>query len=248
MIRRLLCLLTLASFPAFATELDEVRTALGTLLAKEPIGGSVAISRWERRSGEKKAEEGSAGVTFAISASKSGVSAACSEALASPPKPAKNAKGDPDAAKLPAEVQRNIVGAVDLHQVSHWLNHSRSLLEQLEGAEVLEEKDTNLDQKPAKVMKLKLKTEHVDEGGASFTSDRTVQLWTDPEHLPLAAEFVDESSGGLLMIKVKVHQKVERKYARIADRLVVVEETEENETNTMGRLMQSRQNAKLTLK
>lgn len=245
MIRRLLCLLTLASFPAFATELDEVRTALGTLMAKEPVGGSVAVSRWERRSGEKKAEEGSAGVTFAISASKTGVSAACSEALASPPKPT---KGETDAAKLPAEVQRNIVGGVDLHQVSRWLNQSRSLLEQLEGAEVLEEKETNLDQKPAKVMKLKLKTEHVDEGGASFTSDRTLQLWTDPEHLPLAAEFVDESSGGLLMIKVKVHQKVERKYARIADRLVVVEETEENETNTMGRLMQSRQNAKLTLK
>jgi hypothetical protein len=246
MIHRLLCLLTLASFPAFATELDEVRTALGTLLAKEPVGGQVAVTRWERRSVDKKAEEGSAGVTFAISASKSGVSAACNEALASPPKVARAAKDDPK--KLPAEVQRNIVGAVDLHQVSHWLNHARSLLELLETAEMVEVKDTNLDQKPAKVLTLKIKPEHVEEGGAEFSTESTLQLWVDAEHVPLATEFVADSSGGMLMIKVKNRQKVDRKYVHVADRLVVVEETEENETNTMGRVMQSRQVAKLTLK
>jgi hypothetical protein len=242
--RAISCALLLFSTTALAegNELEAVRAALGELTGSERVEGSFSVSRWERVSGDKPkdAKEASAGATFAVSASKSSVSLAAPESLLAPrAEPRKDA---------PPDVLQNIIEGVDLARVSRWLNHARPLLKQLESAEVLEASDTQRGDVPARLLKLKLKTERQSEGGAEAVTERTLLLWVDAQHLPLASQLVEDSSGGFLVVRFENHHTAERTYARVGDRLVLVEETGTSSTNGMGKTFQSKQTARLTLK
>lgn len=237
---RTLFILTLLSTAALAegNELDAVRTALADLKATEAVQASLSISRWERVTGEK-AKEASAGATFFIAASKSGVSLTASEALLAPREQKKD--GPPD-------VLGNIVGGADLAQASRWLNQARPLLKQLENAELIEDKETTLGDVPARALKLKLKTERHSDSGAEATIERTLTLWVDSQHLPLASQITENGSGGFLVVRFESKQSSERKFARVGDRLLLVEETGDSSTTSMGKTFQSKQTAKLTVK
>jgi hypothetical protein len=241
--RALACALLVLGTTAFAdgSELDAVRAALGVLVGKEPVQASLAVTRWERVTGEKTPQEGSAGATFFVAASKTGVTVSCSEALLAPRPTPKKKDGPPD-------VLGSIVAGVDLHQASRWLSHAAPLLKQLETAELVEDKEATLDGKPVRALKLKLKTEHQAESGAEATTERAMTLWVDAEHLPLACESVANASGGFLVVRFESHQKSERKYAKAGDRLLLVEETEESSTSSMGHTFQNKQTARLTVK
>jgi hypothetical protein len=233
--------LVLVSSSAFAegSELDAVRTALAELKGSEPVQATLAVSRWERVVGEKS-KEASAGASFFVSASKTGVSLTANDALLGP-RPERKKDAPPD-------VLSNIVGGVDLARASRCLNHARPLLKLLETAEVLEDKEGTLGELPCRVLKLKLKTEQQSEGGAEATVERSLTLWLDAEHVPLAMESVEKGSGGFLVVRFESRQTSERKFARVADRLLLVEETEEGSATTMGKTFQSKQTSKLTVK
>lgn len=238
---RALCgILILVSTAALAegSELDAVRAALSELKATESVQASIAISRWERVTGEKP-KEASAGATFFISASKAGVSLTASESLLAPREQKKD--GPPD-------VLGNIVGGVDLAQTSRWLNQARPLLKQLENAELVEDKETTLGEVPARALKLKLKTEKHSDGGAEATIERTLTLWVDAQHKPLAAQLTEIGSGGFLVVRFDSKQTSDRKYVVAGDRLLLLEETEESSTTTMGKTFQAKQTSKLTVK
>lgn len=224
---------------AAGSGLEEVRAALATFTGKEPAQASVAIARWERATGEKT-KEASAGANFYVSATKTAVSVSCNEGLLVPAPMA--TKGEP------AEVLRTIISSTDLFQASRWMNHAPVLLQQLEEAEVLEAKDTTFEEKPARVLKLKLKTEHRGEGAAEATTTRAMTLWVDAEHRPLASESTTDASGGVMVVKFEARSKTDRKYTRVGDRLVVLEATEQSSTSSLGRTFQNKQTVKLTVK
>jgi hypothetical protein len=113
---------------------------------------------------------------------------------------------------------------------------------------VLEAKETTYEEKPARVLKLKLKTDRRGEGAAEATTTRAMTLWVDAEHRPLASESTSDASGGVLVVKFESHSKTERKYARVGDRLLVHEATEQSSTSSLGRTFQNKQTVKLTVK
>lgn len=241
--RALLCSLVMISSSSALAEGDElaaVRTVLGAMTGQEPVQASAAVSRWERVTGEKTPQEASAGAVFFLSATKNGVNVSCNPSLLTP-KPAKKNDGPPD-------VLSNIVAGVDLPQTSRWLNQAAPLLHQLENAEVLENKETTLDERPARRLTLKLKTEKQSESGAEATTERTLTLWVDAEHVPLASQSEANTSGGFLVVRFESHQKAERKFAKAGDRLVTIEETQSDSTSSMGHVFQNKQTVKLTVK
>lgn len=239
--RPLLAALLLLSTTTFAegTELDAVRQALTALEAHEPVQGALSVTRWERTGGDKP-QEGSAGATFTISATRGGVSVSASQALVSARRKEKE-EGPPD-------VKRSIVERTDLAWVSRWLNQAAPLLAELESAELLEDKETTLADVPAHALKLKFEPKQESEGGAEAKTERTLTLWVDAQHLPLASEGAASTAGGFLVVKFDNRQTAARKYARVGDRLVLLEETTTDSTSTMGRTFQSKQTGKLELK
>lgn len=240
--RALLCSLVMISSSALAEgdELEAVRTVLGAMTGQEPVQASAAVSRWERVTGEKPPQEASAGAVFFLSATKTSVNVSCNQSQLTP-KPAKKNDGPPD-------VLGNIVASVDLPQTSRWLNHAAPLLHQLENAEVLENKQTTLDKRPARRLTLKLKTEKQSESGAEATIERTLTLWVDAEHVPLASQSEANTSGGFLVVRFENHQKAERKFVKAGDRLMTIEETQSDSTSSMGHVFQNKQTVKLTVK
>ncbi len=236
MLASLVCAMSvLTSVPS--PDLDSMRAALALLTAKESVQASVSVTRWEQRTGDKTSKQGSAGAQFFISSGAKNVTVGCNETPVSPRK----SEG--------IDVLSSIVRGVDLPQASNWLHHAGPLLKQLEDAEVVEVQDTAWGDTPARRLSITLKAENETEGGVEAASVGKMTLWLDANHVPLASETVETSSGGVfLVVRFENTRKAERTYSKVGDRLVVREETVSISTGSMGHTYQNKQTAKITIK
>lgn len=231
--------LTLAA-SARADALKDLRAALSGSSSTGTLSAKLTVTRWQRASGDKTPTEASGGATFHIADGPSGVTVSCSPAILSHKPPS-----------VPAQNEQSLVPllalAAHLTRVHSLLNHGPELLEVLEKAEVLEEKEVTWHDQPARALKLKLAFELPDSGfKADVTS--TLSLLIDADGLPLASDRVTEIKAGLLMIRIKNQIRVQREYARREGRVVIVKETEETSGSGMGRQLQTKQDTALELK
>jgi hypothetical protein len=228
----------LLSLVLAAGGLDDAKAALTKLEAPKAVRGELKVMRWQRVSGGDKPAESSAGVTFHVSESGSGVSMQCTQGMLS-------------------DKAQNIVGTTTLMRVHKLLDARAELLKQLEHAQVLSEEAATWKGQSCRHLKFKADLEALQgekgekaiaKSGVSVDlSNGTAGLWIDENGVPLASELGGDIEAGVMMLKMKNHSHVQREYAVVGNRLVVTHESEETDTDAVGHGLQVKQTTELTV-
>jgi hypothetical protein len=223
----------LLSLVLAAGGLDDAKAALQKLEAPKAVRGELKVMRWQRVSGGDKPVESSAGVTFHVSESGSGVSMQCTQGMLS-------------------DKAQTIVGTTTLMRVHKLLDAKGELLKQLEHATVLSEEATTWKGQSCRQLKFKADLDELQGGRAAAkagvsvdVSNGSASLWIDESGVPLASELGGDIEAGVMMLKMKNHGRVQREYAVVGNRLVVTHESEETDTDAVGHGLQVRQTTEL---
>jgi hypothetical protein len=140
-------------------------------------------------------------------------------------------------------------------RVHHLLDAKGELSKQLERATVLSEEAAEWKGQKARLLKFKADLEDFNNGskgaakaGVSVeVTNGHASLWIDENGVPLASDLSGDLEAGVLMLKMKNRGRVQREYAVVGNRLVVVAETEETDTDAVGHGLQMKQTSELKL-
>lgn len=239
--RRLLAIaIVMVAVRGHADTLGQVKAAVGRLRAAAPVRATYTLQQAVDAKGKfaNRNTERTAAVEVAHDAG--GVSITIPKTMLD--NASREARGR-TAAETPA---RDAIGSVRTLTVLEAIDFRDPLLDILENSVVTEEKRVAYRGHPARLLVLKVTEPPRDKnGGASITigssetKDR-MNLWIGDDDLPLAADRVQETTGGFLFIKGTVKTSSAYTFGHTADRIFVTRLESNDSGSGMGQKVQRR--------
>ncbi len=205
---RILACLLAASTLLHADALSDLRAALRGLPAREPVKLTVVQRGWDEEEGKRNAYE----ETFTATDGPGGAAA----------------QGRPRKAQKARSKVRD--------EGTSWVRPHEDLLQELEGAKLLEERAEAFDGKPARRLRLAVDPDLDEEARRHLkraVSECTV--WVGADGLPLAwRRDLDMKVRAMLIVSMDMRLQIQRRYQKHHDRLVVVSESVDLKGQAMG--------------
>ncbi|HSY47866.1 MAG TPA: hypothetical protein VLC46_03565 [Thermoanaerobaculia bacterium] len=220
---------SLAASSAFGDPLSDLREVLRRYPAKssfsatvQVIGDTQGVSGARNGSTSFDVEDGPGGLTIHVSAN----SLAAAEAEAD------KKKRDPDS----LTPTRSAMVALTVFDVIDALDSAAMLLDDLNGATLLEQKPAVRDGKTATLLRIKVKPTLATARGR-FVNEPTVELrvWIDANGLPVAAERDSNYSASILFLKAGNVRKEQWKFAVLGDRLYASRNDQDDQATALGK-------------
>ena len=200
-----------------ADGLADLRTALKSLPAKQPVKGTVDCQVWNRTGKGKQpkivqgrakgmVEDGPGGLKLGWDKTELDRIQAAAKAKDHGPEQAM--------AELKAEKAETM------------LDSAKALLSDLEDAKVQEDRADTFQGKPARLLVLKLDDNDMDEEDRKHlkTFSHTLSVWMGPDGAPLGLQEQLDMKGSFFLISFEAHTKTSRTFARSGDRLLTTHE------------------------
>lgn len=226
-----------ASMPARADVLTGLRSTLAALPGKSPIVATLKIAR-SASQGEAATTANPAEASFDARDDGNGLQLSYSTTLLDRIDDEAVARSRDSEAKTPLQDLLRETGPI---QVGPLLSQSAQLLRRLERATLVEQKDDQLDGKPATLLVLDVpanlparERESINEFKASL------QLWLDADGVPIALQHRQTFKGRRMMIGFGGGSSEATRFVTVGDRLVAVSQTREQSFNGFGQNNESR--------
>jgi hypothetical protein len=238
--------LLLCAAQASADALSELRSRLEGLQSQEPVKASVELHLWRKSGSEKQpvVTQGKANAWVEDSAqgtklfwSRGLLQQAAQEALEHSRNPEKT---------TPTRSALESLSALD---VAEYLNSAGHLAQNLEKAQLQEDRADTLDGKPARLLVCKLSpaiSEHDKKYIKEF--EATAKIWLGEDGLPLATETKTKVRiRAMLVISIQSEESEAFRFQRVGKRLVTVQHVKENRGSGGGESGQSKTTTTITL-
>lgn len=244
MLRSLLLCLTL---PLAADGTGDLKAALLRLRGSHPVKAAVHLSEWQRTVEDKQPREQNSQAEFQVAEGPAGFSLTLTpptvdriraEIRKPLPKSKKEQKG-----LRPVSALVSSFGSLEAAEL---VNASDALLALLDGADLKEDRADASQGTSGRLLGFLLPTEEESKMGAKAKSTGYLKVWLGADGAPFASLRTQGFEGGFMWIKAKVEQRTMRRYTQDAGRLVVLDETQENNAEGAGEKAQSKRTLKLT--
>lgn len=222
-----LLLLLVAAASLRAEGLADLRAALQKLQATQPVKATAECQSWSRsgKSGKEKITQGQArarledgphGLQLGWDKAELLRVAAASKAKDAGPKQA--------------------MDLISGEKAKDLLDAASALLEELQDAQIQEDKPDTWNSKPARLLAFKIEPKDMDAEDRkhikAFSS--ILKVWMDADGTPLAAARQMDLKGSFLLISFEAHESGRSTFARLGDRLVAVHQEEETAGSGAG--------------
>jgi hypothetical protein len=223
-------LVVLAPLCLRADAITDLRTTLTQLAATTPARGTFEVTSTNTNSDEGQAFQGKASVGFDVS--DAGLRILYPRpTLVQANQEARAEAVDPDR-QTPA---RSGIGRVRALQLAELLDAAAMLNVELLTAELIEEKPTTYQGKPARVVALKLSPK-LSKGASKRVKkiDATLSIWVGDDRVPIAAERAVSVKASFMLISFENDQKESWTYMRTGDRLIATRHQETQKSDGFG--------------
>src|SRR5258706_8056495 len=220
---------SLAGSSSSADSLADLREVLHRYPAKAPFAATVQISGDPQ--GATGARKGA--TTFEVEDGPGGLNIHVPPtALAGAEAEAEKKKRDPET----LTPTRTAMVAITVFDVIDALDAAAMLLDNLNGATLLEQKASTRDGKPATLLRIKVKPTLAVARGR-FVNEPAVELrvWTDANGVPVAAERDSNYSALVLFLKAGNVRKEQWKFAVLGDRLYASHNDQDDRASALGK-------------
>lgn len=237
MIRRIACLLL--ALPLAANGLDALRTRLRGAPAADPIKASVSFENWSSQGDAKKPVLSQGRVNAWVECGPQGLRLFWGRDLLRRARQEAQALNENPELPTPTRDAMRGLEALGLQDCFEPAPH---LLQDLDRAQLLEERADTLDGVACRLLRLKLEP-RLPERTRKYVKelDATAKVWVDAEGWPLAAETQFKVRGkALLVVSFSSDEKDEYRFARVGGRLVTVRHASENSSSGAGESARSR--------
>ncbi|BDU74320.1 hypothetical protein [Mesoterricola silvestris] len=238
----ILCALVL---PLRADALGALRARLQKPAGGEPLKASVQVETWNRKGDEKKPVISQGKATAWAESGPQGLRLSWGrDLLAQALQEARLQTADPEK----TTPTREAMAGIDALSLQNYFDPGPQILQELDGATLLEERPDTLDGRPLKLLSLKLEPRiGARERKYIKELDATAKVWVDAEGTPVAAETRVKVRGkALLVISFRSEQHDAYRFGRVGGRLVTVHHVHESSGSGGGESGQSRKVATLT--
>ncbi|HEX7677270.1 MAG TPA: hypothetical protein VF713_04050 [Thermoanaerobaculia bacterium] len=225
----LLLAVSLATSSASADPLADLREVLRRYPARAPFAATVqVIGDTQGAMGVRNAatafevEDGPGGLNIHVPPN----------ALAAAEAEAEKKKRDPES----ITPTRAAMVALTVFDVIDSLDAAAMLLDNLNGATLLEQKGSTRDGRPAMLLRIKVKPTLALARGR-FVNEPAVELrvWTDANGVPVAAERDSNYSASILFLKAGNVRKEQWKFAIFGDRLYASRNEQDDRASALGK-------------
>ncbi|HEV7765599.1 MAG TPA: hypothetical protein VGQ76_11400 [Thermoanaerobaculia bacterium] len=218
--------------PLSADPLGDVRTALGKLIAREPIRATYEVQRSivsegkfdnDKVSGKAVVELEGGGGEFRVVVPKSLL---------------EQISREQEARAQNVEQQTPTVTALsqlDPVETSNAIDFAPTLLRMIHGAKVVSDAQSTFQGKPARALVLRLqdRIEKEDSGRVKISENR-LTLWLGADLVPVGAEHLFNARFSVIIFKGESKQKKSWYFSQVADRLVRVRHESSEANSGMG--------------
>ena len=240
-----LSLLLLTSSGLFADPITELRATLEHFKGQEPVKGKVELQSWSKSGEGKKlkerqstglvqVEDGPQGLHLGWTAQQ--LQAARKDALAK--------ALNPEA----ATPNLDSLKALDIAEAAEMLSYADTLLVNVQGAEVLEDRPDAYQGKPARLLVLKPASHMSAEDKETIKSfESSLKIWLGSDGVPLGLEESLNYKASKFLITFKGSKSSSITLGRSGHRLVALRSAKDNTGSGMGMSTQGKVVAVLTL-
>lgn len=229
---RTLAIALLIAAPLAADGVTDVRSALMTLKAREPIRVTYELQRSVTSAGKFDNDQFSGKVAVDLDGGPGGFHLIIPQTLLDQIEREKAAGLRNQNLNLPTVRALEQISPVE---ASEALDFAPTLLRLMEGAKILSDGAGTWQGKPARAVVLRV-VDRLDEDDArklKITENR-LTLWVGADHVPLAAEHISNAKFSFLIFKWEHKQKKSWHLARAADRLLRMRYEEVQSGSGMG--------------
>lgn len=220
---------SMAAWPAAGDPLSDLREVLRRYPARAPFAATVqVIGDTQGAMGARNAatafevEDGPGGLNIHVPPT----------ALAAAEAEAEKKKRDPES---PTPTRAAMV-ALTVFDVIDALDVAAMLVDNLNGATLIEQKASTRDGKPAMLLRIKVKpTLAVTRGRFVNEPEVELRVWTDANGVPVAAERDSNYSASVLFLKAGNVRKERWKFAIFGDRLYASRNEQDDRASALGK-------------
>ena len=222
-----------------ADGLSDLRAALRSLPATQPVKATVDCQVWNRNGEGKKVKITQGRVQAKIEDGPSGLKVGWDKA---------ELDRIAAATKSKDHGPEQAMAALKAERAEAMLDAAKDLLSDLEGAKVQEDRADTFQGKPARLLTLKLEDNDMDEDDRKHLKSfsHIVKVWMAPDGAPMGLQNQLDLKGSFFLISFEVHNKTSRTFVRSGDRLVTTHE--ESMGNGSGAGQQSEEKTVMDLK
>lgn len=237
--RPALPLLLTAALGLRADGLSDLRTALKGLPASQPVKATVDCQVWSRSGDGKQPKIVQGRAQARLEDGPAGLKLGWDRAELARVEAAGKAKDEGPGKALQA---------LGVERAERLTDAAKALLEDLDGAQVQEDRPEAWQGHPARLLVLKLEPKDLDADDRKHLKSfsRTLKVWLGPDGVPLAADERLDMKLSVMFIGVELHHAESLAFARVGDRLVATHD--ETQDSGAGAGQQGDQRTVLDLK
>lgn len=213
-----------------ANGLDDLRVALGRMKGQEKLRGTFDVNAWAKAGKGKEMEETTGVASAWVEDDAGGLLVRWDKALlrraeeeVKAPKGAK--KADSPSLGLASITAKNVNDAV---------NYAPQMLRILDAGQLLQEKPEPYQDKPARLLEVKLVPQSSDGKEKPKEHTYTARIWVGADGLPLGAAITDSVKASMFLISMEMLKHDDLTFAFAADRLVISRREERVNMKTLG--------------
>ncbi|HET8715517.1 MAG TPA: hypothetical protein VFM16_06820 [Holophagaceae bacterium] len=225
--RPALPLLLTAALSLRADALTDLRTALKGLPATHPVQASVDCQVWSRSGGGKQPKIVQGRAQARLEDGPAGLKLGWDRAELARVEAAGKAKDEGPGKALQA---------LGIERAESLLDAATALLQDLDGAQIQEDRPEAWQGHPARLLVLKLEPKDLDADDRKHLKSfsRILKVWLGPDGLPLAASEQMDMKLSVMFIGVELHHAESRAFVRVGDRLVATHDEAQDSGSGAG--------------
>jgi hypothetical protein len=229
---------------AGADTLQDLKTAVARLPAKQPVRATYATEQTVKAAGRFSNENNIRRVAAEVTHDASGVSITIPQSLLD--------KAAQEAAHNSGDnTTQRAIGSLRSSQIVDALDFHMTLAALLDGATVTGERRVVFQNRPARLLMLKLNRRPQKDSGSiqlgSSKTDEQMKIWIGDDNLPLAAERTQTTTAGFLVFHGSNTNKTTYSFAHNADRLMLARLETSGTSEGMGQKIDEASVQTLTL-
>lgn len=225
--RPALPLLLTAALSLRADALTDLRTALKGLPATHPVQASVDCQVWSRSGGGKQPKIVQGRAQARLEDGPGGLKLGWDRSELARVEAAEKAKDEGPGKALQA---------LGIERAESLLDAAKALLQDLDGAQIQEDRPEAWQGHPARLLVLKLEPKDLDADDRKHLKSfsRILKVWLGPDGLPLAASEQMDMKLSVMFIGVELHHAESRAFVRVGDRLVATHDEAQDSGSGAG--------------
>lgn len=225
--RSMTIVMCLFALPAAAGTIDDVKAAVRRLSARQPVQATYSTESASKTEGRFANDRSKRTASVKVSHDAEGIS------VTFPPSMLEGARNG----------GQDVIGSIRSIEVVQAVDFRDAFLTLLEHATVIAETRTTHSGRPARLLQLELKAPPKKESNTirvgSVKKDDRMKLWIGDDGLPIAADRIEKSSAGILMIRASGSSRTVYTFGHIADRLVLSRVETSISGSAMGQSVES---------